>query len=136
MTHFQAYLLTRLDGLNHYATVFTVLAFIISFLSSLAFVLSHDSFICKDIENTKRFGKIAIISLCIGLFFSLIKLLTPTTKEAAFIYIAPAIVNNQNVQETFKKLPELSSLGLEYLGGILKEEIGEGKKEIKESLKK
>ena len=41
----------------------------------------------------------------------------------AFIYIAPAIVNNKDIQETFKQMPELTNLGLEYLKETLKEKI-------------
>lgn len=49
--------------------------------------------------------------------------LLPTTKQAAFIFIAPQIIENGDVKDTFKNIPELSKLGTEYLKEILKEKI-------------
>ena len=46
----------------------------------------------------------------------------------AFIYIAPAIVNNKDVQKTIQKIPEFSGLGLEYINELLKTKIDEIKK--------
>ena len=58
----------------------------------------------------------------------IIATLIPTSKEMAFIYIAPAIVNNTDVQKTIQKIPELSGLGLEYINELLKTKIEEIKK--------
>lgn len=91
---------------------------------------------CDFMESTKKFKSNFIISLCIITLGMIGKIFTPTIKEAAFIYIAPAIVNNQDIQKTIQKIPELSSLGLGYLGEIFKQEIKDAKGEVKEGVKK
>ena len=47
----------------------------------------------------------------------------PTTKQAAFIWIAPQIVENGAVKDTVKNIPELAQLGTEYLKEMLKEKV-------------
>ena len=84
----------------------------------------------KIIKKTILFFIIPVVCLS-----CLLKTLIPTTKEMAFIYIAPAIVNNKDVQKTIQKIPELSGLGLEYLTETLKGEINEVKGEVKEVVK-
>lgn len=136
MTYFQAYVLTRLDGLLDLFSTFEVISGI--FLVLCGFFCFVSVIAESDWEGFKPGRKKAIyIAKClIGCFIicSFLKALTPTTKEAAFIYIAPAIVNNQDIQKTIKKVPELSGLGLEYLGEVLRQEIKDAKKEVKESV--
>lgn len=113
MTHFDAYLLTRLDSLNSFFALMVVGGLFGAFF---AFLFDSD-------ESDKVIKVLLII-----FFFGIVgKTLTPSSKEAAFIYIAPAIVNNEDLQKTVKQLPELSNLGMEYLNGLLKKEIKEGK---------
>ena len=52
----------------------------------------------------------------------------PTAKAIAFIYIAPQIIENGAVKDTFKNIPELTKLGTEYLKEILKEKIDDTQK--------
>lgn len=120
MTYFEAYLFTRLDSLLTLSFALIITGTIMSALFTIIWKAGEE-------ESAKPFTIVGYVLLTIGL---IINLITPTTKEAAFIYIAPAIVNNQDVQKTIKQLPELSGLGLEYLGEILKEEIKETKKEV------
>lgn len=142
MTYFQAYLLTRLDAIQSFITFLYITASFIIIAAVFMILISAmnlDSRFTDDRrlywENIQKksltYIKISIILIvsCQG-----IKALIPTTKEAAFIYIAPAIVNNQDIQKTIKKIPELSGLGLEYLGEILKSEIKDIKKEISEQV--
>lgn len=55
----------------------------------------------------------------------IIATLMPTTKQAAFIWIAPQIVENGAVKDTVKNIPELTKLGTEYLKELLKEKVNE-----------
>lgn len=121
MTYFQAYLLTRLDDLRDLGFFLIV--------GALGHILLWK---ISEEKDAKPFAITAYIALFFGIIISII---TPTTKQAAFIYIAPAIVNNQDIQKTIKKLPELSGLGLEYLSEVLKQEIKDNKKEAVESAK-
>ena len=121
MTYFQAYLLTRLDAFGNLFRAGILIGILVCFIS-----------LCISMEKCKWEKNLTLKGMLIFALFALLKTLTPTTKEAAFIYIAPAIVNNQDVQKTIKKIPELSGLGLEYLGEVLKEKA---KEEIKQQIK-
>lgn len=125
MTYFQAYLLTRLDALQDLGVFLITFAGMGAILLTLLWKISEEKW-------AKPFAITAYVLLFLGI---IIGIGTPTTKEAAFIYIAPAIVNNQDVQKTIEKLPELSGLGLEYLSEILKQEIKDTKKEAVEAVK-
>lgn len=39
----------------------------------------------------------------------------PSSRQAAFIYMAPKILEDDNFRETFKNFPEIVRLGTEYL---------------------
>lgn len=141
MTYFEAYILTRLDPLK---SLFSGAS---AGLMSLLIIFCFTFAICWLINTVDNLGergdaiekslKKIILFLIVPIFcvVSLIKDLIPTTKEMAFIYIAPAIVNNKDVQKTIQKIPELSGLGLEYLTETLKGEINEVKGEVKEVVK-
>ena len=141
MTYFEAYLLTRLDPLKSLFSSLSVGLEILLFIFFLAFGLFwifniEDNLGGRGDAIVKNLKKILLFFIVpIFCVVSLIKNLIPTTKEMAFIYIAPAIVNNKDVQKTIQKIPELSGLGLEYLTETLKGEIKEVKGEIKETVK-
>lgn len=135
MTYFEAYILTRLDPLK---SLFLSLSnknigvLIIFFTILFTFFLLTKNL--RDLEKDQQ----AMIKKIKNIFFFLIiplyclsfiiATLIPTSKEMAFIYIAPAIVNNKDVQKTIQKIPELSGLGLEYINELLKTKIEEIKK--------
>lgn len=135
MTYFEAYILTRLDPLK---SLFLSLSnkgigvLIIFFLIFFTFFLPTESFIDQEKDQQAMIKKIKNIFffLIIPLYCLsfIIATLIPTSKEMAFIYIAPAIVNNKDVQKTIQKIPELSGLGLEYINELLKTKIEEVKK--------
>jgi hypothetical protein len=124
MTHFEAYILTRLDSLQNLfvlAATISFIAFNICLIVSIN--LNHFKEDAQDQETIDKLRKIIFfIFLPVFLFSSLFLTLTPSLKEMAFIYIAPAIVNNKDVQKTIQKIPELSGLVLEYLNETLKSE--------------
>lgn len=135
MTYFEAYILTRLDPLK---SLFLSLSnkgigvLIIFFLIFFTFFLPTESFIDQEKDQQAMIKKIknVFFFLIIPLYCLsfIIATLIPTSKEMAFIYIAPAIVNNTDVQKTIQKIPELSGLGLEYINELLKTKIEEIKK--------
>lgn len=135
MTYFEAYILTRLDPLK---SLFLSLsgknigALIILFAILFTIFLLTESISDLEEEQQRKIRKIKNIFffLIIPLYCLsfIIATLIPTSKEMAFIYIAPAIVNNKDVQKTIQKIPELSGLGLEYINELLKTKIEEIKK--------
>lgn len=141
MTYFEAYILTRLDPLKSLFSSASagLMSLLIIFCIAFAFFWIINILDGLDgrgdaiVKNLKKILLFFIVPIfCV---VSLIKNLIPTTKEMAFIYIAPAIVNNKDVQKTIQKIPELSGLGLEYLTETLKGEIKEVKGEVKEIVK-
>lgn len=126
MTYFQAYLLTRLDALGGFFTLMAVMGGVASLLICIGFAEAYNA--SEYFENyVKKWWKFSIPIFFTGVLGVTV---TPTTQQAAFIYIAPAMVNNKGVQESIKKIPELSNLGLQYLAETLKEEV-ENKKNKK-----
>ena len=136
MTHFEAYLLTRLDSIIGLGFITLLLGGAGVILCIMMYGMTVDSYkitsesISKARVDFKKRIKYAITLLLCG---SIILTLIPTTKETAFIYIAPAIVNNKDMQETMTKLPNISKLGLEYIEETLKDNINN---KIKENVSK
>ena len=142
MTYFEAYILTRLDPLKSLFSSASAGLLSLLIIFGIIYLISWFIVAIEQLQNTEA-NKINKIIKKTILFFIvpvvcvsyLLKTLIPTTKEMAFIYIAPAIVNNKDVQKTIQKIPELSGLGLEYLTETLKGEIKEVKSEVKEVVK-
>ena len=135
MTYFEAYILTRLDplkslflslsnkGIGVLIILFTIIFTIFLSFESLRYLEEEQKTTIRKIKNVFFFLIIPLYCLSF-----IIATLIPTSKEMAFIYIAPAIVNNKDVQKTIQKIPELSGLGLEYINELLKTKIEEIKK--------
>ena len=126
MTHFEAYMLTRLDSLIELG-IGALLVGILLFAFLITAYLFPEDLHGLTVEskaekkvNLKKGSKYALPLMLCG---TIILTFIPTTKEMAFIYIAPAITNNQHLQETLTKLPNISKLGLEYLEETLKDNI-------------
>ena len=142
MTYLEAYILTRLDPLKSLFSSASGWLMSLLIIFGIIYAISWIVIAIEQLQNTEV-NKINKIIKKTILFFiipvvclsCLLKNLIPTTKEMAFIYIAPAIVNNKDVQKTIQKIPELSGLGLEYLTETLKGEINEVKGEVKEVVK-
>lgn len=121
MTYFQAYLFTRLDSIQSILIFYIFAMCMITFIS---YLLVATAYYDRD-ENYERLSifmkRFAVPSVVIS---TLLLAATPTTKQAAFIYITPSIVNNVDLQNTIKQIPGISSLGLEYLADIMKEKKG------------
>ena len=135
MTYFEAYILTRLDplkslflslsnqGIGVLIILFTIFFTIFLLTVSLKDLKEEQQRKIRKIKNIFFFLIIPLYCLSF-----IIATLIPTSKEMAFIYTAPAIVNNKDVQKTIQKIPELSGLGLEYINELLKTKIEEIKK--------
>ena len=132
MTYFGMYLLTIVDSLTTITGIFSVIlgislvAFIIFTIvqryDSIDYSRKEARIRVKFLEKVRN--KLAII-VCI---LSAISILVPSSKAIAFIFIAPQIIENGDVKDTFKNIPELTKLGTEYLKEILKEKIDDTQK--------
>ena len=122
---FWAYLFTRLDVVSEIVGFVTGGAIIVVSISLFIFLItSVESFYEEDtkklrdlMKNALKYGFNALI------IATVIHCLVPNTKPAAFIWIAPKIVENGEIKETAANIPELAKLGTEYLKEVLKEKI-------------
>lgn len=114
MTHMFMYWFTRLDALDS-AFVFLTIATAIATCVSLLYG-------CID-EKLDVVRKAIKIGLPLFLLFGLATILTPTTKEAAVIYLIPKIVNNEKMQNIAgTSLSILESHATKYLESLVEPE--------------
>ncbi len=131
MSYFGMYLLTKLDCWHNMfqASGWILLTLITGLLVIILCIADCNSGSYAQFKNVKEafpyyykfipFRKAFIVSL----IFIILGALLPTTKQAAFIYIAPQIIENGAVKDTVKNIPELTKLGTDYLKELLKEKV-------------
>lgn len=125
---FWYYLLVKLDDFNCVAvlvcTVSAVLWIVSFFLSQSD---PDDWYMDENKRSATKERKIGQSMYDTCKLLTLITLawltLVPSTRQAAFIWIAPQIVENGAVKDTVKNIPELTKLGTEYLKELLKEKV-------------
>lgn len=122
MSHWFIYLITRLDTLSSMAEFFSIFGIIFFMILSIVYFILKvgEDFDTKN-EVFKIFNKtlkilIIVLTISLPLF-----ILTPTTKEAAVIYLLPKIVNNEKIQKVPNNfLDLLNSKTEEWLEDITK----------------
>lgn len=125
---FWYYLLVKLDDMLAGCLIASFLLMI------FAIVMTVFSFEDPDKWYTEEYKREAAVKQSIGKryakkFWAIVAVLftvavfMPSTKQAAFIWIAPQIVENGAVKDTVKNIPELTKLGTEYLKELLKEKV-------------
>ena len=108
------YWITRLDNINNFGHVLTVMgpmfAVVVLVLLVLAAVTKGPEYVTQRqwILTGIGWGLCAFVSF-LGI---LVLIFVPTTKEMAVIYTLPKIVNNENVQE---EAGEIYALAKEWL---------------------
>lgn len=102
MTHFELYLLTRLDGIGVVFSILFFLLIVASIITSIWWGFAiHDS--CdNDDEDVKKAGKICKRIYKATVIVTIIAVLTPCKKDLAIIYGLEYITNNEEA----KKLPD------------------------------
>lgn len=121
------YLLTKLSDI----VIGCIITGVVSIFGCLIATVAYYSDISTDDtkeekeEILKHYHVKGLYFVCI-IAWSL-AILLPTTKQAAFIWVAPQIVENGAVKDTVKNIPELSKLATEYLKELLKEKIDDTK---------
>ena len=127
MAYLGMYILTKLDSWHCFMGRSGIVMLIIA-----AAMLFGCGIACSDcysdtIKTFKEYIK-AIHTKTVfitGVVLLVLSQLLPTTKQAAFIWIAPQIIENGAVKDTVKNIPELTKLGTEYLKELLKDKVEE-----------
>ena len=103
LTHFQMYLITRLEYLAAGLLLFGFLTFALG----LAWTAT------RIVEERER--KPGVRALVIGSVLMLLSLFIPSKEDVALIYIVPAIVNNEDAQRIPPELTKLARRELKKL---------------------
>ena len=133
MSYLGFYLLAKLNDIGFVLNTLSFIGFICCavLLIPIAAMADGNSSYCEPDrafnklfkQNLKDFMWCKIFT--ISAVFLTIATLLPTTKQAAFIWIAPQIVANGAVKDTVKNIPELTKLGTDYLKELLKEKVND-----------
>ena len=126
MSALDLYIILKLNCIRNFAGTAGVLTLIASIvLIVICAIVASDCVYngsAKDVfKEWFRFLRTKVFVI-VSIFCLLLSVLLPTTKQAAFLYIAPHIINNGEVQEAVKILPEIVKLGTDYLKEIVKGE--------------
>ena len=117
---FGFYLLTILDNISIMACVAGILLTLLTVGCTVGYFSDASYRDEEDKKKTLEFYKVRLV-WTITVIIWLVAVFVPTTKQAAFIWLAPQIVENGAVKDTVKNIPELAKLGTEYLKELLKE---------------
>ena len=127
---FWYYLLAKLDDFNCVTSLVCAVSAVLWMVSFFLSQSDPDQWYDEDdkaaaIKNRKMgqsmYGTCKLLTLIALAWLTL----APSTKQAAFIWIAPQIVENGAVKDTVKNIPELTKLGTEYLKELLKEKVND-----------
>ena len=105
ITPMQMYWLLKLDDIITGCALMCIVFVGCVLFSALAFCYA------KDMKNKKvgKYASIAFLLSVMGLiFFSAVTVFLPSTKQMAAIYVVPAIVNNERVQNIGNKTLDIS----------------------------
>lgn len=130
MTYLGMYILTKLDSWQCFSNGAGSMLLVAAGIMLLGCAMACNDHYGAFVEDTKELletihVKIVFIS---GVVLLVLAQILPTTKQAAFIYIAPQIIENGAVKDTVKNIPELTKLGTDYLKELLKEKVNDIKR--------
>ena len=127
MNYLGMYILTKLDSWNSFTGKYGIIMLIIAVIMLIGSIISCADCYGDFTESLKKLIKSLHIKTVFisGIVLLAFSQLLPTTKQAAFIWIAPQIIENGAVKDTVKNIPELTKLGTDYLKELLKEKINE-----------
>lgn len=151
ITEFDIYIMTRCDYISNFfliAMIFSALSFVL--LSIIGFTFSsiykfeeYNDRICKKKEEMierflNRIAKTRNLSFVLLILFSIGMVVTPTTKEMAFIKVMPLIANSDFVnKELPNEVKDIYIMAKDYLKKSMENNDGNtdtrtGKQNIKE----
>ena len=110
----EIYWITRMDNISFFIGLVATLglgATLVLLILKLVTKLDGD----LDDDQTKLINKSLIVSMMLGILFSLGSIFVPTTKEMAMIKVIPAIANNEKIQNECIDIYKLAKKGLEEM---------------------
>lgn len=128
MTYLGMYILTKLDSWQNVSWRIGIVFLIASVLITAGCgIAASDARYGERFEHWKKYIRILRVNVLFNASIALMVFaqLIPTTKQAAFIWVAPQIIENGAVKDTVKNIPELTKLGTEYLKELLKEKTND-----------
>ena len=127
MNYLGMYILTKLDSWNSFTGKYGVVMIIAAGIMLIGSIIGCADCYGDFTESLKKLIKSLHIKTVFisGIVLLAFSQLLPTTKQAAFIWIAPQIIENGAVKDTVKNIPELTKLGTDYLKELLKDKINE-----------
>ena len=112
------YLMLLLDGFN---TATSVVSTFCLMWAGIIYVVASVQDCDAEVRDECIKALYADLSLKVGIISMFLAVFVPTTKQAALIYIAPKVINN----EVIENVPEITKLGTEYLKELLKEKTND-----------
>ena len=113
------YWLTRLDGIQSFATELFITGSIFSVIGSIVFGIFFVGTSQEGYADERKlllsFKKPLIILIVTTCLSGMGSLFIPTTKEAAFIIVGEKLLQNKTVQELPKDMFEIRDLAIDYL---------------------
>lgn len=105
ITPMQMYWLLKLDDIIGGCVIVCVLLLMCALVSAIIFGYAND----VRNEKVKTYASISFILAMIGIiFFGAVRVFLPSTNQMAAIYVIPAIVNNERVQNIGSKTLDIS----------------------------
>lgn len=105
ITPMQMYWLLKLDDIIGGCVIICVSLMTCALISFIIFGYAND----VRNEKVKTYASISFILAIMGIiFFGAVKVFLPSTKQMAAIYVVPAIVNNERVQNIGSKTLDIS----------------------------
>lgn len=105
ITPMQMYWLLKLDDIGTTFSIIVGASIIIVLISAFLYCISKGA---EDEATTKISVHMLILSLICSIIFLILNTFLPTTKQMAAIYVVPAIVNNERVQNIGNKTLDVS----------------------------
>lgn len=103
----EIYWLTRLDYISTLAIVFIALSFVITLFSIAVYAVNYSENPTKsEVKSLSLSKKVAYISISTMIFFTLVRVFTPTTKEFLIIYGVGGTLDYLHNNETAKEIPD------------------------------
>lgn len=118
ITPMQMYWLLKLDDIGTMFSIIVGASIVVVFISAFLYCFSKDA---EDEAMVKVSVHMLILSLICSIVFVISNTLLPTTKQMAAIYVVPAIVNNEKIQQIGGKTLDISNQLLDLTKEYLKD---------------
>ena len=120
ITPMQMYWLLKLDDIIGGCVIICVLLLMCALVSATIFGYAND----VRNEKIKTYASISFILAMIGIiFFGAVRFFLPSTNQMAAIYVIPAIVNNEKIQQIGGKTLDISNQLLDLTKEYLKDKV-------------